>query len=50
MANLSVKQKRPATLGDVLYAKAKAPVPEQDWATSSRCMRCMTGLIASSSL
>jgi RNA polymerase sigma-70 factor (ECF subfamily) len=26
-------QKRPATLGDVLYAKSKAPVPEQDWAT-----------------
>jgi RNA polymerase sigma-70 factor (ECF subfamily) len=26
-------QKSPATLGDVLYAKAKAPVPEQDWAT-----------------
>jgi RNA polymerase sigma-70 factor (ECF subfamily) len=25
--------KRPATLGDVLYAKSKAPVPEQDWAT-----------------
>ena len=24
--------KRPATLGDVLYAKSKAPVPEQDWA------------------
>ena len=24
---------RPATLGDVLYAKSKAPVPEQDWAT-----------------
>jgi RNA polymerase sigma-70 factor, ECF subfamily len=24
---------RPATLGDVLYANAKAPVPEQDWAT-----------------
>jgi RNA polymerase sigma-70 factor (ECF subfamily) len=23
---------RPATLGDVLYAKSKAPVPEQDWA------------------
>jgi RNA polymerase sigma-70 factor, ECF subfamily len=23
----------PATLGDVLYAKSKAPVPEQDWAT-----------------
>ena len=22
----------PATLGDVLYAKSKAPVPEQDWA------------------
>src|ERR1041384_3370428 len=33
MANLSVKQERPATLGDVLYAKSKAPVPEQDWAT-----------------
>ena len=25
--------KRPATLGDMLYAKSKAPVPEQDWAT-----------------
>ena len=25
--------KRPATLGDVLYAKSKPPVPEQDWAT-----------------
>ena len=24
--------KSPATLGDVLYAKSKAPVPEQDWA------------------
>src|SRR5215831_15225882 len=24
--------KRPATLGDVLHAKSKAPVPEQDWA------------------
>jgi RNA polymerase sigma-70 factor (ECF subfamily) len=24
-------QKRPATLGDVLYAEPKAPVPEQDW-------------------
>jgi RNA polymerase sigma-70 factor (ECF subfamily) len=23
----------PATLGDVLYAKSKAPVPEQDWTT-----------------
>ena len=33
MANLSVKQQQPATLGDVLYAKSKAPVPEQDWAT-----------------
>src|SRR5438045_5824803 len=37
MANLSVmtkegRQKAPATLGDVLYAKSKAPVPEQDWA------------------
>src|SRR5688572_19842913 len=26
------KLKRPATLGDVLYAKAKAPVLEQEWA------------------
>jgi RNA polymerase sigma-70 factor (ECF subfamily) len=26
-------EKTPATLGDVLYAKSKAPVPEQDWAT-----------------
>jgi RNA polymerase sigma-70 factor (ECF subfamily) len=26
-------EKRPATLGDILYAKSKAPVPEQDWAT-----------------
>jgi RNA polymerase sigma-70 factor (ECF subfamily) len=25
-------QQSPATLGDVLYAKSKAPVPEQDWA------------------
>ena len=25
-------QKAPATLGDVLYAKAKPPVPEEDWA------------------
>src|SRR5690242_13903439 len=25
-------QKPPATLGDVLYAKSKAPVPEEDWA------------------
>ena len=25
--------KRPVTLGDILYAKSKAPVPEQDWAT-----------------
>jgi len=24
-------QKAPLTLGDVLYAKSKAPVPEQDW-------------------
>jgi CheY-like chemotaxis protein/anti-sigma factor ChrR (cupin superfamily) len=28
-----VKDKRPLTLGDVLYAKSKAPVPEQDWVT-----------------
>src|ERR1041385_4626010 len=33
MANLSVKQETPATLGDVLYAKSKAPVAEQEWAT-----------------
>src|SRR6267143_445409 len=26
-------QKMPATLGDVLYAKSKAPVLEQDWVT-----------------
>src|SRR5436305_3350225 len=37
MANLSLmtkepRQNAPATLGDVLYAKCKAPVPEQDWA------------------
>src|SRR5436305_14814978 len=37
MANLSLmtkepRQNAPATLGDVLYAKSKAPVPEQDWA------------------
>jgi len=25
------KHKKPATLGDVLYAKSRAPVPEQDW-------------------
>ena len=25
--------KQPETLGDVLYANSKAPVPEQDWAT-----------------
>ena len=25
-------KKSPATLGDVLYAKSKAPVPEQEWA------------------
>jgi RNA polymerase sigma-70 factor, ECF subfamily len=38
MAKLSVMakkaaQKTPATLGDVLYANSKPPVPEQDWAT-----------------
>lgn len=26
-------QKPPATLGDVLYAKSKTPLPEQEWAT-----------------
>src|SRR5947209_3652969 len=43
MAKLSVIAKKstdktPATLGDVLYAKSKAPVPEQDWATLVRSM------------
>src|SRR5687768_4731179 len=33
MTNPSVKQQQPTTLGDLLYAKSKAPVPEQDWAT-----------------
>jgi RNA polymerase sigma-70 factor (ECF subfamily) len=38
MAKLSLTAKERtqevrATLGDVLYAKSKAPVPEQDWAT-----------------
>jgi RNA polymerase sigma-70 factor, ECF subfamily len=32
MMSLSVKQQQPTTLGDLLYAKSKAPVPEQDWA------------------
>jgi RNA polymerase sigma-70 factor (ECF subfamily) len=37
MTNVSVKSKQPtrrspATLGDVLYAKSTAQVPEQDWA------------------
>ena len=35
MANPSDKergQELPATLGDVLYARSKAPVPEQEWA------------------
>jgi len=32
MADLSVTQKGPATLGDVLYAQSKTPVPEQHWA------------------
>jgi RNA polymerase sigma-70 factor (ECF subfamily) len=30
------EEKRPATLGDVLYAKSKPPVPEQDWAALVR--------------
>src|SRR5436190_7061623 len=43
MAKLSVMAKKttdktPATLGDVLYAKSKAPVPEQDWVTLVRSM------------
>jgi RNA polymerase sigma-70 factor (ECF subfamily) len=32
MENSSVNQQRPKTLGDVLYAKSKALVPEQEWA------------------
>ena len=37
MVNLSVMSEErphrsPATLGDVLYARSKAPVPERDWA------------------
>jgi RNA polymerase sigma-70 factor (ECF subfamily) len=31
-------QRSPATLGDVLYAKSKAPVPEQHWATLVQSM------------
>lgn len=30
------RQKSPATLGDVLYAKSKPPVPEEDWAALVR--------------
>jgi RNA polymerase sigma-70 factor, ECF subfamily len=36
MANVMAKERRyisPVTLGDVLYAKSSAPVPEQEWAT-----------------
>src|SRR5436853_3805909 len=36
MANVMAQERTqttPATLGDVLYARSKAPVPEQDWAT-----------------
>ena len=29
---MEAEEKRPATLGDVLYAKSKAPLAEQDWA------------------
>jgi RNA polymerase sigma-70 factor (ECF subfamily) len=32
MENSSVNQQQPKTLGDVLYAKSKALVPEQEWA------------------
>jgi RNA polymerase sigma-70 factor, ECF subfamily len=31
-----VKENRPATLGDILYAKCKAPAPEQEWAALVR--------------
>ena len=31
-------QEPPATLGDVLYARSGAPVPEQDWATLVQSM------------
>src|SRR5256886_15903586 len=36
MANVMAQERTrttPATLGDVLYAKSKTPVPEQGWAT-----------------
>ena len=33
VANVMAKEGTPATLGDVLYPKSKALVPEQDWAT-----------------
>jgi RNA polymerase sigma-70 factor (ECF subfamily) len=32
------RQKTPATLGDLLYAKAPAPVPEQDWVALVRAI------------
>lgn len=43
MAKLSVTaseppQQSPATLGDVLYATSKAPVPEQDWVVLVQAM------------
>jgi RNA polymerase sigma-70 factor (ECF subfamily) len=31
VANMERTQRSSATLGDVLYAKSKAPVPERDW-------------------
>jgi len=37
-ATPSPETRGPATLGDVLYAKSKALVPEQDWATLVRSM------------
>jgi hypothetical protein len=41
MPNVMAKeraQKTPATLADVLYAKSKAQVPEQDWVTLVQSM------------
>ena len=36
VANVMDKERTSATLGDVLYSKSKALVPEQDWATLVR--------------
>src|SRR6516225_6328858 len=36
VTNVMAKERTPAALGDVLYSKSKALVPEQDWATLVR--------------